>query len=323
MNKPFLTNIVVGGRQCRFCLGEEGEDPELGRLINPCLCRDTVHTECLQTWRATNAQAFYSCNVCKWSYKFQRVTRFREIAVRLCAPLWPIALVSFLSAALGFIPVFGHAGSNIGLHMLNGLAAVGLLYLSVIVVAFNWQYLRYTSMVSQAATTASLPSPLRLQLWTHMLARCVLLAMFFGFCMVYFFPYSGLMGVLAMALASPPAVKELGDRLIRRLEAGREVQDVTSDMVAQGARERADDQSIRMQGLGEDVNALEQEGLVEGSAHPPLLDVEAGTSDGVQVDARTCDRPQEPLALIVSTHIPHQVVQSDQEMVPHPQLQCC
>jgi hypothetical protein len=59
VTKPLSTDLVEGVRQCRFCLGEEGEDPELGKLLTPCLCRDTVHTACLQTWRATNAQAFY------------------------------------------------------------------------------------------------------------------------------------------------------------------------------------------------------------------------------------------------------------------------
>jgi hypothetical protein len=127
--------------------------------------------------------------------------------------LWPLAILTLFSAFLGFIPVFGHAGSNIGLHMLNGLAAVGLLYLCAIVATFNWQSLRYASTAaSHAAATASLPEPLRRQLWTHLLARCVLLGLFFGFCMMYFFPYSGLMGILAMALASPPAIKELGDK---------------------------------------------------------------------------------------------------------------
>lgn len=51
----------AGLRCCRFCLGEEGEDPELGPLITPCLCRDTVHQECLKRWRATNTAAFYRC----------------------------------------------------------------------------------------------------------------------------------------------------------------------------------------------------------------------------------------------------------------------
>ena len=38
-----------------------------------------------------------------------------------------------------FIPMFGPAGSDIGLHLLNGLAAVGLAYLFIIVTVFNLQ----------------------------------------------------------------------------------------------------------------------------------------------------------------------------------------
>ncbi len=46
-------------RTCRFCLGEEGEDPSLGKLFTPCLCRDTVHSSCLNQWRMTTSSAFY------------------------------------------------------------------------------------------------------------------------------------------------------------------------------------------------------------------------------------------------------------------------
>jgi hypothetical protein len=47
-------------RTCRICLGEEGEDEgSLGPLITPCLCRDTVHTSCLNQWRVSASSAFY------------------------------------------------------------------------------------------------------------------------------------------------------------------------------------------------------------------------------------------------------------------------
>ena len=35
--------------------------------------------------------------------------------------------------------MFGPAGSDVGLHLLNGLAAVGLAYLFIIVTVFNLQ----------------------------------------------------------------------------------------------------------------------------------------------------------------------------------------
>ncbi|KAF8499754.1 hypothetical protein F5888DRAFT_108351 [Russula emetica] len=60
--------------QCRICL--DGPDPDLGRLIRPCLCSGTVsyvHVACLQRWRntsATNVSAFFVCSRCHHRYRF-------------------------------------------------------------------------------------------------------------------------------------------------------------------------------------------------------------------------------------------------------------
>ncbi|KIP11404.1 hypothetical protein PHLGIDRAFT_21615 [Phlebiopsis gigantea 11061_1 CR5-6] len=61
--------------QCRICL--DGEDPELGRLIRPCLCKGSVsyvHVKCLHRWRNTSASnsAFYRCPQCGYHYRFAR-----------------------------------------------------------------------------------------------------------------------------------------------------------------------------------------------------------------------------------------------------------
>ncbi|KAI0375110.1 zf-C3HC4-domain-containing protein [Pilatotrama ljubarskyi] len=69
-------------KQCRICL--DGEDPELGRLIRPCLCKGSisyVHVKCLQRWRNTSASrsAFYACPQCGYHYHFAR-TRVVGIA---------------------------------------------------------------------------------------------------------------------------------------------------------------------------------------------------------------------------------------------------
>jgi len=66
-------------RQCRICL--DGEDPDLGRLIRPCLCRGTisfVHTECLNVWRRTSpsANAFFKCPQCGYEYRVARTRAF-------------------------------------------------------------------------------------------------------------------------------------------------------------------------------------------------------------------------------------------------------
>lgn len=59
-------------RQCRICLGEEGDD-----LISPCRCRggsQYVHRACLQAWRQSNqGDAYYQCNVCLFRYRFHRL----------------------------------------------------------------------------------------------------------------------------------------------------------------------------------------------------------------------------------------------------------
>ncbi|KAM5531707.1 hypothetical protein V8D89_014627 [Ganoderma adspersum] len=69
-------------KQCRICL--DGEDPELGRLIRPCLCKGSisyVHVKCLQQWRNTSSSrsAFYACSQCGYHYHFAR-TRAMGIA---------------------------------------------------------------------------------------------------------------------------------------------------------------------------------------------------------------------------------------------------
>ena len=71
-----------------------------------------------------------------------------------------------------------------------------------------------THAAAAAAGVASLPPRVRCQLLTTTVARCLLLAFFFSFCIVYFFPYSGFMGVMAMVLVSPPLMKAIGDRQV-------------------------------------------------------------------------------------------------------------
>ncbi|KAJ7071106.1 hypothetical protein C8F01DRAFT_1109132 [Mycena amicta] len=98
-------------RQCRICLAGQEEEPELGRLIKPCLCtgrcvavtwsvpfgweadalvRDLelnivsirlVHIKCLQRWRTSSAghSRFFSCPQCKYNYRFAR-TKFVGLA---------------------------------------------------------------------------------------------------------------------------------------------------------------------------------------------------------------------------------------------------
>ena len=125
-----------------------------------------------------------SCNVCKMQYQFERLSRWRRLSIRLMIPLWPILGMLVLAFALGFIPMFGSAGSDVGLHLLNGLAAVGLLYLIVIVTVFNVQFCRLTIVAARSAAAAigmaALPTSLQVQLFGYVIARCLLVGLFFG-----------------------------------------------------------------------------------------------------------------------------------------------
>lgn len=117
-------------------------------------------------------------------YQFERLSRWRRLSIRLMIPLWPILGMLALAFALGFIPMFGHAGSDVGLHLLNGLAAVGLLYLIVIVTVFNVQFCRLTIVAARSAAAAigmaALPTSLQVQLFGYVIARCLLVGLFFG-----------------------------------------------------------------------------------------------------------------------------------------------
>lgn len=228
-------------RICRFCFGEEGdaEDAELGALITPCLCRDTVHHECLGKWRATNARHFYGCNICKFQYQFERLSLFRKAIVRLTVPLWPITVIFLLSLALGFIPLLGDPSGSFGIHMLNGLGTIGLIYLVLIVVAFNVQHCRMTLVAARSVGFDTLPREMQLQLIAIVILRCILVAFFFGFCIVFFFPLSAFFGLMALAVVFPQAMREIGDRMVRKMEFERAVKEVTPEMASQAAAEQA------------------------------------------------------------------------------------
>ncbi|KAI0639512.1 zf-C3HC4-domain-containing protein [Trametes polyzona] len=92
-------------KQCRICL--DGEVPELGRLIRPCLCKGSisyVHVKCLQRWRTTSSSksAFYACPQCGYHYHFAR-TRVVGIATN---PVVVAALTTLLFTALVLLSSF-------------------------------------------------------------------------------------------------------------------------------------------------------------------------------------------------------------------------
>ncbi|KZP16815.1 hypothetical protein FIBSPDRAFT_934405 [Athelia psychrophila] len=87
-------------KQCRICLDGD-DDPDLGRLIRPCLCKGSmtyVHVSCLNRWRANAAsrQGFFKCSVCGYRYRLGR-TRVAGIASN---PVVTGALSAFLFTLL-------------------------------------------------------------------------------------------------------------------------------------------------------------------------------------------------------------------------------
>ncbi|TFK77171.1 hypothetical protein BDN72DRAFT_830335 [Pluteus cervinus] len=64
-------------KQCRICLDGTDSEPQLGRLIRPCLCKGSisyVHIKCLHQWRkvSSSPSAFFQCPQCHYQYRFSR-----------------------------------------------------------------------------------------------------------------------------------------------------------------------------------------------------------------------------------------------------------
>ncbi|EJU01185.1 hypothetical protein DACRYDRAFT_116975 [Dacryopinax primogenitus] len=71
-------------RMCRICFGGVDDEPEMGRLIRPCLCKGSVsfvHVKCLNDWRraSRNRTSYLACAQCGYKYHFAR-TRVAGLA---------------------------------------------------------------------------------------------------------------------------------------------------------------------------------------------------------------------------------------------------
>lgn len=294
-------------RTCRFCLGEEGEDPSLGPLITPCLCRDTVHTSCLNQWRMSTSSAFYNCGICRYRYRFKRISPLQHLAVRIVVPLWPLLSLFLLSLLLGFIPLYGSSqgGKNLGLHLMNGASMLGLAYLCAAVALLNYQYCRLTFIAARQAAASlgmpQLPPSIVAQVIVYVSLRCILVGLLFGFALIFFFPVIGFMGLMAMLIASPPVLKEVGDRLIRRMEQNVPVTEVTPEMAACAVAEAAAARAAEAAARAAEAAAENGGAAREGSAP---ADVEADSSGSssvemtaIQPPARSAHQLSSPLEL--------------------------
>ncbi|KAF3922157.1 hypothetical protein ABW21_db0202272 [Orbilia brochopaga] len=97
-------------KQCRICLdtSTEDADPELGRLISPCLCKGSaryVHEECLRAWRlqSANDQSFYKCPTCHFEYQFRRL-KIAQVIASATVQIGITALIFLITVyVLGFV----------------------------------------------------------------------------------------------------------------------------------------------------------------------------------------------------------------------------
>ncbi|KAK6359481.1 hypothetical protein TWF696_000637 [Orbilia brochopaga] len=128
-------------KQCRICFdtSTEDADPELGRLISPCLCKGTaryVHEECLRAWRlqSANSQSFYKCPTCHFEYQFRRL-KIAQVIASATVQIGITALIFLVTVyVLGFVadpiinfyinPLYAVDGGNFSFSV-NGFTVVG------------------------------------------------------------------------------------------------------------------------------------------------------------------------------------------------------
>ncbi|KLO13979.1 hypothetical protein SCHPADRAFT_851864 [Schizopora paradoxa] len=96
-------------KQCRICL--DGPDPELGRLIKPCLCKGSisyVHVKCLQRWRTTSVSkaAFFACPQCHYRYHFARTNAYGIATNPLFVGVLATTLFTILVYFASFLATF-------------------------------------------------------------------------------------------------------------------------------------------------------------------------------------------------------------------------
>lgn len=93
-----MSDEPEGSKQCRICL--DGEDPELGRLIRPCLCKGTISVSELprRRWQIAVIEAnhhVYTVCACE---VLAKVEKYRGIQERfLCmSTVWiPLPLCAY------------------------------------------------------------------------------------------------------------------------------------------------------------------------------------------------------------------------------------
>ncbi|KZP01032.1 hypothetical protein CALVIDRAFT_533337 [Calocera viscosa TUFC12733] len=93
---------------CRICFGGVDEEPDMGKLIRPCLCKGSVsyvHVKCLNDWRraSRNRTSYLACAQCGYRYHFAR-TRVAGLAtnplVLFLATIALFAVITFITGTV-------------------------------------------------------------------------------------------------------------------------------------------------------------------------------------------------------------------------------
>lgn len=87
----------------------ESEDPELGRLVSPCMCKGSqkyVHEGCLEAWRQAaplSDRNFWQCPTCKFEYRLSRLSYGRWLSSKLLRVGITVAVMLITVFILGFV----------------------------------------------------------------------------------------------------------------------------------------------------------------------------------------------------------------------------
>ncbi|KAI5123613.1 hypothetical protein M0805_003429 [Coniferiporia weirii] len=125
-------------KQCRICL--DGPDPELGRLIRPCLCKGSisyVHVRCLQRWRRESENAFFRCPQCSYRYMTARTSVLGLASNTLVIATLSVILFTCLAYFASFFATFFLGSLDEDDYPRTGAVYFGWEWISPISVASN------------------------------------------------------------------------------------------------------------------------------------------------------------------------------------------
>ncbi|KAK1754596.1 E3 ubiquitin-protein ligase MARCH9 [Echria macrotheca] len=102
-------SVAAGLFSSRARVTYVSEDPELGRLISPCLCKGTqqyVHEGCLQAWRQASPLSdrnFWRCPTCQFEYRLSRIKYGRWLSSKPLRAVLTLGILIVTVFFLGFV----------------------------------------------------------------------------------------------------------------------------------------------------------------------------------------------------------------------------